>query len=90
MPGYIPDDELKFKQQTVASMDIPFNRLDLIKETFGDKIESGDGCFLECIHPIIQVHVDKSKNMCRLAITSWRKLEELNVRQISQQYFKEQ
>ena len=61
-------------------MAIPFSKLHLIRETFGDKISEGEGCFLECLYPVVQVLVEKKKDMCRLGIKSWRQLEEMNVR----------
>lgn len=90
LPGYLPDDEKVKKPQTIARMQIPFTKLAFIKFTFGDKIVSGKGCFLDCLYSIVQVLVDPERNLCRLCIPDWGQLEDINVRQLSYQYFKEQ
>ena len=74
----------------MARMEIPFAKLPFIKQTFGEKISLGEGSFLECLYSTVQVYVDPSKNMCRLNVPRWRHLEELNLRNISHQYFKQQ
>lgn len=55
LDGYLPDGADNSSLQTVASMEIASSKLGLIKETFGDKISRGDGCLLQCLHPIVQV-----------------------------------
>lgn len=84
LPGYLPPDYVKPKHQTtVARMQIPFAKLPFIKQTFGDKINSGKGCLLECLYSLVQVFVDPSKNLCRLSVPNWSQLEDINVRKLS-------
>ena len=83
LPGYLPDGVKKKKRATVARMQIPFDQLPFIKHTFGDKIDSGKGCLLECLYSIVKVFVDPTKNLCKLNIPSWSHLEDLNVRRLS-------
>ena len=91
LDGYLPPDYIKSKHQTtVARMQIPFSKLPFIKNTFGDKINKGKGCLLECLYSMVQVFVDPGKNLCRLNIPNWSSLEDINVRKLSFQYFREQ
>ena len=39
---------------------------------------------------MVQVFVDPGKNLCRLNIPNWSQLEDINVRKLSFQYFREQ
>ena len=50
-PGYLPENAIPKKQQTtVARMQMPTDKLDFIRHTFGDKISKGKGCLLECLY----------------------------------------
>ena len=71
-------------------MQMPTDKLDFIRHTFGDKISKGKGCLLDCLYQIVQVYVDPSKNLCRLNVTNWNQLEDMNVRQLSYQYYRQQ
>lgn len=68
------------ESETVARVTVPFSKYSLIKDAFGDKINEGEGSFLECLYQTILVHIDPHKNICRLNIPSWKQLEDLNVR----------
>ena len=90
LPGYLPDgDEQNRTQTTVATMLIPLEKLPFIKRTFGNKIDEGEGCFLECLYDTVELHFDARRDDLRLAVPRWQLLEELNVRQVSHKYFEE-
>lgn len=91
LPGYLPNDFFsKQKAKTIARVQIPFDRVAWIQQSFGDRISSGMGSFLECLHGTIQVLMDVNKGICHLSTPSWTTLEELNVRHLSQEYFQAQ
>ena len=69
---------------------IPFARIPFIKQTFGDRIYSGEGCLLSCLYSTVEVILDGKKEICRLNVPKWRKLEELNVHSVTQRVLKEQ
>mmetsp|Transcript_42106 Transcript_42106/g.55463 ORF Transcript_42106/g.55463 Transcript_42106/m.55463 type:complete len:126 (+) Transcript_42106:1090-1467(+) len=88
LPGYLPKSaKRKAKAKTVAFMHIPFIKLPFIKQTFGDKIQEGEGSFLECLYDLVELQIDTKRDILRLAIPSWRRLEEMNIRQLSQKYY---
>ena len=68
----------------MARMQIPFARIPFIKQNFGDKIKSGEGCLLDCLYETVEVLIDGKKEICRLNVPRWRKLEELNVLSVTQ------
>ena len=94
LPGYLPEEvEAPLKaqrQRTVARMLVPFARIPFIKQTFGDRIYSGEGCLLSCLYSTVEVILDSRKEICRLNVPKWRKLEELNVLSVTQRVLKEQ
>ena len=64
---------------TVAFMQIPFSKLPFIRQIFGDKIHEGEGCFLECLYDMVELQMDSKRDILRMGIPSWRRLEETNI-----------
>lgn len=65
----------------IASVQIPFIRLPFLKQVFGAKIEdSSDGSLLECLYDLVELHLDTKRDIMKLEIPSWRRLEDINIR----------
>lgn len=91
LPGYLPDSYYNAsKYLTVARMQIPYSKLAFIRQTFGDKIISGEGCFLDCLYNTVALQIDPKKNIIRLKIPSWRHLEDLQIKTLSKRFYAEQ
>ena len=85
LPGYLPEkDKKEIEEKTLARMKIPFSKIPFIKHVFGDRIVGREnGSLLECLYKAVEVLVDPAKNICRLSVLKWKKLEELNLHSVS-------
>ena len=73
----------KATRKTITTMVIPTKKFDFLQQTFGEKIDQGKGCLLECLEEIVELEIDCSRNIVRMAIPSWQSLEDMNIRQLS-------